>query len=94
MTWQLACWQQGFLVCLPKCELIRNVGFGLGATHTLDEASPLRPPGELTFPLVHPQVMLANRRFDRESFRLLYRRSHRKQIRRKLRKGLRLLGLR
>jgi hypothetical protein len=94
LTWQLACWQQGFLVCLPKCELIRNVGFGPGATHTLDEASPLHPPGELTFPLVHPQVMLANRRFDRESFRLLYRRSRRKEFRRKLLKGLRLLGLR
>ena len=94
MTWQLACWQQGFLVFLPKCELIRNIGFGPTATHTLDEFSPLKESGELNFPLVHPLVMLANKRFDRNSFRDLYRPSLRKQLRRKLLKGLRLLGLR
>ena len=94
MTWQLACWQQGYLICLPKCELIRNVGFGPTATHTLDETSPLRAPAELDFPLVHPKVMRANQCFDRQSFRLLYRRSFRKQFTRKLLKGLRLLGWR
>ncbi len=94
LTWQLACWQQGFLVCLPKCELVRNIGFGLSATHTLDESSPLRDPEEMSFPLVHPLVMLANKQFDQSSFHQLYRNSFRKQLSRKLSKAMRLLGLR
>jgi hypothetical protein len=32
--WLLACWKQGGLSCLPKSNLISNIGFGPEATHT------------------------------------------------------------
>lgn len=94
MVWQLSCWQQGYLTCLPAVELVENIGFGGEATHTLDERSPLGPRGTLALPLVHPAVIQADRRRDAHTFRVLYRRSRRAELARKGRKALRLLGRR
>ena len=92
--WQLSCWQQGLLTCLPAVELVENIGFHAEATHTLDERSPLAPRGALGFPLRHPEVIQADRRRDAHTFELLFRRSRRAEWARKLRKVLRLVGLR
>jgi hypothetical protein len=94
MVWQLSCWQQGFLTVIPAVELVENIGFGAGATHTLDERSPLGPRAALPLPLVHPAVIQADRRRDADTFRRLYRRSRRAELARKARKALRLLGWR
>jgi hypothetical protein len=94
ILWQLACWQQGFLTCLPALEQVRNVGFDHDATHTLDEASPLQAPQELPHPLVHPSIILPSRGFDRITFNRLYRRRFTTELKRKTLKLLRLLGWR
>ena len=94
MVWQFSCWQQGFLTVIPAVELVENIGFGVDATHTLDESSPLGPPGSLSFPLRHPTVMQADRLRDQDTFRRLFQRSRRADWLRKGRKALRLLGWR
>jgi len=94
MAWQLSCWQQGFLTVIPAVELVENIGFGVDATHTLDERSPLGPPGSLSFPLRHPTVMQADRVRDQDTFRRLFQPRRRAEWLRKGRKALRLLGWR
>ena len=94
MIWQFSCWQQGFLTVIPAVELVENIGFGVDATHTLDERSPLGTPGSLSFPLRHPTVMQADRLRDQDTFRRLFQRSRRANWLRKGRKALRLLGWR
>ena len=94
MVWQFSCWQQGFLTVIPAVELVENIGFGVEATHTLDERSPLGMPGSLSFPLRHPTVMQADRLRDQDTFRRLFQRSRRANWLRKGRKALRLLGWR
>lgn len=54
--WQLTCWKHGGLAVHPRENLVRNIGFGADATHTLGTSHPhadLPTPG-LEFPLVHP----------------------------------------
>jgi len=94
MIWQFSCWQQGFLTVIPAVELVENIGFGVDATHTLDERSPLASPGSLGFPLRHPTVMQADRLRDQDTFRRLFQRRRRADWLRKGRKALRLLGWR
>lgn len=58
-TWDvsLAVWfrQQGLLAAVPKENLVRNIGFGAGATHLKFESFYFdQPIGRLEFPLAHP----------------------------------------
>ncbi|MBM5784073.1 MAG: nucleotide-diphospho-sugar transferase [Cyanobacteria bacterium K_DeepCast_35m_m1_288] len=94
MVWQFSCWQQGFLTVIPAEELVENIGFTADATHTLDEPSPLGRRGCLSWPLVHPSVIQADRRRDADTFRRLYQRGRRAELARKARKVLRLMGWR
>ena len=46
--------------CVPQVNLICNIGFGEGATHTTDPFSKVagRPTECMTFPLVHPDFVM------------------------------------
>ena len=46
--------QAGKLVCIPRVNLVDNIGFGMEATHTKSGQSPLIPAGEITVPVTHP----------------------------------------
>jgi hypothetical protein len=58
-TWDyqlnLAVWAQGMVSVIPQCNLVRNIGFGDGATHT-NSASKFADIAveEMEFPLHHP----------------------------------------
>lgn len=39
--WMFAHWRRGGLTILPNSNLVTNLGFGPGATHTIDSMSPL-----------------------------------------------------
>jgi hypothetical protein len=58
--WALACWMNHGLTCLPAVNLVSNMGFGPTATHTRDVKSCLAniPAQEMTFPLIHPKVII------------------------------------
>lgn len=54
----------------PQVNLAANVGFGVGATHGSDDASPVSdlPRGELTFPLMHPVSLQRSASIDHRIF--------------------------
>jgi hypothetical protein len=65
--WNYACWKQGGLVCIPRRNLISNIGFGAGATHTTSPESKMAnlPFEALTFPLQHPSAIEPSSDADR-----------------------------
>jgi hypothetical protein len=72
--WLFACWAQGGLTCAPAKNLVRNIGFGDGATHTsqADHRLARLVPAELEFPLIHPRMILRNTEADRWEDRHAY----------------------
>ncbi|HEX7387968.1 MAG TPA: glycosyltransferase family 2 protein [Castellaniella sp.] len=64
--WTFTCWAQHGLSVLPAYNLVKNIGFGIGATHTTDVKSPLGSLKleSLEFPLVHPSGMVRDARAD------------------------------
>lgn len=67
-AWTFACWWHGGLTALPGKNLVRNIGFGAGATHTLARhpAETLEA-AELEFPLRHPVGVVRNAEADRRT---------------------------
>jgi len=64
--WTFACWREGMISVLPEVNLVKNIGFGEGATHTKGDnkgdASSMTKP--LQFPLRYPAHMIVDRRAD------------------------------
>jgi hypothetical protein len=65
--WTFACWTQHGLSISPTVNLLTNIGFGPGATHTqspqgLGAFLPMRA---MDFPLQHPPHMIPDGEFDR-----------------------------
>ena len=54
--WSYAIWQRQGVSCMPRSNLISNIGFGPGATHTTSAESKLAglPVAGLQGPLIHP----------------------------------------
>ncbi len=63
--WTFACWIQKGLSILPNVNLVSNIGFGEGATHTLG-GSPFAnlPIGKMDFPLKHPPFIIRDVQTD------------------------------
>jgi hypothetical protein len=54
------------LTIIPRVNLVANIGFGRGATHTSAADPRLMPPvKEVTFPLIHPPDFIPLRSMDR-----------------------------
>jgi hypothetical protein len=60
--WGLACWIHNGLAIRPHVNLVSNIGFGAGATHTKDPDYPGAncPVQPMEFPLRHPAFMMRN----------------------------------
>ncbi|WP_283403983.1 glycosyltransferase family 2 protein [Halorubrum sp. DM2] len=60
------------LSIVPSRNLIANIGFGEGATHTSDEDSPFAgtPVYSMDFPLNHPDYIVVDRDYDQSFHRL------------------------
>lgn len=66
-SWLFACWIEGGLTAMPRVNLVSNIGFGPGATHT-DRPSPLAAlPTEELGPIVHPAEVARDAVADRWS---------------------------
>lgn len=65
--WTFACWRAGGLTVLPSVNLVENIGFGPGATHTTDHRKPsiAKSATGMSFPLHHPRKVVQNKRADR-----------------------------
>jgi hypothetical protein len=68
--WTFACWAQHALAAVPAVNLVTNIGFGEGATHTGEEGHPSSclPTFELSTPLTHPWGVWRNEAADRFTF--------------------------
>lgn len=66
-TWDyqfgFALWAEGGLSITPTQNLVTNIGFGEGATHTVANA-PLKQKKEISFPLIHPAKINRNVQYD------------------------------
>ncbi len=62
---QYTLWRQGSYWVRPTTNLVQNLGFGTGATHTLHvDPHGSRPAAAMTFPLRHPHVVAADPTLD------------------------------
>ena len=83
--WTLACWMQNGLCIVPKYNLVSNIGFGAGATHTFwKNIFAELPTKEMDFPLTHPPFMVPNRKADQFIENVMFNRSIISRIRRNL----------
>lgn len=72
--WTFACWTQGGLTVLPSVNLVSNIGFRADATHTTAASAIAELPiGEMSFPLSHPNFVLADVQADLYTQRSQYR---------------------
>lgn len=57
--WVVTQWINSRLSVEPNVNLIRNIGFGQGATHTKEDEDPLGkvPTGQLSYPLIDPPLV-------------------------------------
>lgn len=55
-AWIFSCWLRNGISVVPSGNLVKNIGFGEGATHTLDQESVFAnlPLQTMDFPLQHP----------------------------------------
>ncbi|MFM6082737.1 MAG: glycosyltransferase family 2 protein [Dolichospermum sp.] len=60
--WTFACWIQNGLTIIPNVNLVKNIGFGESATHTINVDMNSRraqlPLEEMSFPLRHPPFVI------------------------------------
>ena len=76
--WTFACWIHSCLSVLPSRNLVSNVGFGAGATHTKRRYSVANLPAEpMEFPLSHPPYMIRDSIADSRTEKLMFSRSKR-----------------
>ncbi|MDJ1480358.1 nucleotide-diphospho-sugar transferase [Cytophagaceae bacterium YF14B1] len=87
-----ACWMQNGLSILSDVNLISNIGFGEGASNTMDTHSPYNAAKTypMTFPLKHPPYLIRNKEADAFTENTLfdYHPSILKRVKRKLQKVL------
>ena len=69
--WYFSLASQNQLSIFPKVNLVTNIGFGEGATHTTNQNQPKEyvASEEMTFPLVHPTYVLPHDEFDKSFYR-------------------------
>jgi hypothetical protein len=67
LPWTYSCWLQSGLAILPQVNLVSNLGFGDGATHTIDVVDNYAniPVEQQHFPLIHPPFVIRNSQADR-----------------------------
>lgn len=75
--WVYSIWKHNGIAVIPNVNLIKNVGFGVNATHTKlahSKTSSLAT-HELLFPLDHPTVVRVSKEVDDDIFAQIYRES-------------------
>ncbi|GFO64353.1 glycosyltransferase family 2 protein [Geomonas paludis] len=72
--WTLSCWRHGLLSVIPAVNLVSNIGFGPGATHTpVPNKYADMPVQAVRFPLVHPAVIAPDAVADAYTLKTQYR---------------------
>ena len=73
IAWVFACWRAGGMVIHPVVNLVRNIGWDAGATHTAEPVEDLIVRSQqMRFPLRHPAHLQIDKRADRLMFEKIY----------------------
>jgi hypothetical protein len=84
--WLYTCMKNNSLIAVSKSNLIANIGFGQGATHTIEEdARFMLPTTPMKFPLKHPSSVHPLRSIDRRQVHDLFLMSILNRVARKAR---------
>lgn len=69
--WYFTLASQNQLSIFPKVNLVTNIGFGEGATHTTNKGQPKEyiASHDLEFPLVHPEYVVPHDGFDKAFYK-------------------------
>ena len=72
--WVFTCWIQNGLAIVPSVNLVSNIGFGAGATHTTNKINELAnlPVEFIPLPLKHPEFVLRDVHTDRYTQKKFY----------------------
>ena len=74
--WQYLCFINSGMVCMPYCNLVQNIGFGDGATHTTCEQTHpyfyTKKLGNIRFPLQHPTTFIMQKECDKHIQNIFY----------------------
>lgn len=85
--WLLSVRKRKGLAILPNVNLVSNIGFGEGATHTSEITENLNlPTQEMVFPLIHPKIVLRHIFADYFSYCNIYEGSLKKLVFQKIMK--------
>ena len=65
-VWNYTVWKHNGLCCIPKKNLISNIGFGSDSTHTRNKNNPRAEYKiyAMSIPLSHPKTVTANKELD------------------------------
>lgn len=72
--WYFTTWINAAVSIIPAKNLVSNLGFGIGATHTSDEDNKLSKTKkyEIDLNLVHPEIMMPNKIYDEYNAKYLF----------------------
>ncbi len=91
--WLYTCLKNNSLSAVSSVNLIANIGFGKGATHTIEEdARFVLPTTPVKFPLKHPLSLNPLRSMDRRRFQELFSRPILHRISKKTRRVARRIA--
>jgi hypothetical protein len=72
--WTLSCWRNGLLTVIPAVNLISNIGFGPGATHTpVPNRYAAMETNSMGFPLIHSSFVEPDSAADAYTGKTMYR---------------------
>ncbi len=92
--WLYTCWARNWISILPSVNLVENIGFGVGGTHTLEANSKmLRSSVPINFPLRHPPAIIANQAIAMRLQRYYLTRSLSERLTQRCKHVLRHLGV-
>lgn len=87
--WHYSCLAQNGLIATPEVNLISNIGFGEGATHTSDPGHLSCMTTEPLTDLEHPSLVVRNKEADQFCFKTAYQRPPRlRRLQRKIQRRL------
>jgi hypothetical protein len=91
--WILSCFLQHGLAVTPNRNLVSNVGFGVNATHTTNDISPINSVNveAMEFPLCHTPYMIPHIDADKFTYRVYCQLSLTERIAKKLKTIFKLL---
>ena len=70
--WIYTCWKNKWLAITPNINLVTNLGFGEGATHTKEESLVSYLPNSELKEMIHPNKIIPNKEADSKLYKVYF----------------------